>query len=134
MTFVKCNKDTILSIYSMQQFLFHTALFQNVFYQVHLIFVDGSSHPEVFYKICALEILNFTRTIQYFVLRSLEFVFERFLGGRTGLWSAYWIFVVFLCFPRTLGTFYFWKSCHGCFVIGFFCDTLSVWVLTCSNT
>ena len=84
----------------MQQFLFHTALFQNVFYQVHLIFVDGSSHPEVFYKICALEILNFTRTIQYFVLRSLEFVFERFFGGGeqdSGLRiGSSWFFYVFL--------------------------------------
>ena len=59
MTLVKRNKDTILSIYSMQQFLFQAALFQNVFYQVHLSFVDGGSHPEVFYKINALEILNF---------------------------------------------------------------------------
>ena len=88
MTFVKRNKDTILLIYSMQQFLLHTVLFQNVFYQAHLVFVDGSSHLEVFCKISALEILNFTRIIQYFVLRSLEFVFERFFGGRTGIWSA----------------------------------------------
>ena len=72
----------------MQPFLSHAALFQNVFYQVHLIFVDGSSHPEVFCKISAIEILNFTRTIQYFELRSLEFVFKRlFFGGKTGLWS-----------------------------------------------
>ena len=96
MTFVKRNKDTILSINSMQQFLFHTVLFQNVFYQVHLIFVDGSSHPEVFRKISALEILNFTRIIQYFVLRSLEFVFERFfwVGGQdSGLRSgSSWLF------------------------------------------
>ena len=98
MTFVKRNKDTILSIYSMQQFLIHIALFQNVFYQAHLIFVDGSSHP-VFCKICALEILNFTRIVQYFVLRFLEFVFKRFfLGGGqgSGLRSgSSWLFYVF---------------------------------------
>ena len=72
----------------MQQFLSHNALFQNVFYQVRLIFVDGSSHLEVFCKISALETLNFTRIIQCFMLKSLEFAFERFFWARTGLSSA----------------------------------------------
>ena len=54
--------------------------------------MDGSSHPEVFYNIDALEVLKFTRIILCFVLRSLEFVCERFFWGTTGLWSDYWIF------------------------------------------
>ena len=69
----------------MQQFLSQTVFLS--FFKVHLIFVDGSSHPEMFCKISALEIVNITRIIQCFVLRSLEFVCERFFGGRAGLWS-----------------------------------------------
>ena len=51
-------------------------------------FVDGSSHVEGFCKISALETLNFTKIIQCFVLRSLEFVCGRFFLGedRTLVW------------------------------------------------
>ena len=58
MTFVKRNRDITLSIYSGQQFLLHTELFQTVFYYVHLIFVNGGSHPVMFCKISVLEIKN----------------------------------------------------------------------------
>ena len=121
MTFVKRNKDAILSIYSMQQFLSHTVLFQTVFHYFHLIFVDGSSHLEVFWKKSAPQILIFLRIIQCFVLKSLCFVFW---GGRVG-WGGCWgtqqgydlssrsssrLFYVFLAF------------CHDYLL----CDTLSI--------
>ena len=53
--------------------------------------MDGNRHPEVFYKISALEILNFTRIIQCLLLRSLEFACGRFclVGGQdSGLSSG----------------------------------------------
>ena len=127
MTFVKRNKDITLSIYSTQQFLSYTVLFQTVIYYVHLILVDGSSHPMVFCKISALEILNFTRTIQCFQLKSLEFIFERFFLGEDR---------TLICVADLRGFFMFsldfrnilcleelpWLFFHCVY----FCDTLSV--------
>ena len=119
MAFVKRNRDITLSIYSMQQFLSHPVLFLTVFYQVHLMFVNGSSHLVVFCKISVLEILNITRKTQCFVLKSLEFIFEEFfLGGQDSVWSA----------QSRLTEELSWLFCHSVFLRYFI-----GWVLTCSK-
>ena len=123
MTFVKRNKDIILSIYNMQQFLPDTVLFQTAFCSVNLIFVDGSSHLEVFY--CSW----------IWVPNTFFFVKEgrrHGSGAVTGLCSLLWVVDrcgFFICFPWILGMSYFRKSCHGCFLEVFlwnFIDRLCV--------
>ena len=115
--------------------------------------MEGSSHPEVFCKISAPEIFNFTRIIQCFVLRSKEFVCESFFWGgggddRTMVWivglrgSLYmfsldfrnilfseelsWLFLLLLLLFLFLFLFFFGGGGRG-EGAGFFCDTLLVW-------
>ena len=103
--------------------LFYFRLF---FYYFHLIFVDGSSHLEVFWKKSTAQILTFSRIIQFFVLKSYCFVFfgGKEEGGRGG-WGGWWgthkamIWVV----GRLRSYFYvFLAFCDDYF----FCDTLSI--------
>ena len=88
--------------------------------------MDGSSHPGVFSKITALEIFNFTRIHQCFVLRSLEFVCGRFLGEgqESGMRrGSSWLFYKFFLDFRNIS---FSEERSWLFYHCVFCDTLSV--------